>query len=238
MKHFLTFALFFLQLFVFLVNSEAVPVKKSVKKKGFTTFSHKSYKKAHPADLTLREKFLVVLDAGHGGTADGAKVQSLKEKRIALTTTLLAKKHLEAMGYPVVLTRSQDADLSLSQRAALANQHNASLFVSIHYNACKNSEAKGVEVFYYLPLIEDWRTRASRRLGTTILKTLLEETQALSRGVKHANHHVTRETRMPAVLVEGGFMTNKEECTLLKDRIYLNKIAKGIALGIDHYLRS
>jgi N-acetylmuramoyl-L-alanine amidase len=70
-----------------------------------------------------------------------------------------------------------------------------------------------------------------------ILKELISHTHALSRGVKAGNFHVIRDTTMPAVLVEGGFMTNKEERSNLRDKEYIDKIAKGIAHGIDKFLK-
>ncbi len=182
-------------------------------------------------------KPLVILDAGHGGYDEGSKVQSFQEKRIALTTTLLTRKYLDEMGYRVVLTRSRDTYLSLPQRVSIANKNKGSLFVSIHYNAARNHDAHGIEVFY-CDKTEAARARASHRLANTILYHLLDETQARSRGVKRGNHHVTRETEMPAVLVEAGFITNQEERKRLKSRDYLDQIAKGIAQGIDKYLKS
>jgi N-acetylmuramoyl-L-alanine amidase len=182
-------------------------------------------------------KQLIVLDAGHGGSDEGASMQSCQEKRVALSTTLMTKKQLEALGYRVLLTRSRDIYLSLPRRVSIANKAQGALFVSIHYNASRSKAAQGIEV-YYPSTKELWRSHASKRLANCILHYLLDETEALSRGVKEGNFHVIRETEMPAVLVEGGFITNQDERTLLKDRDYLNRIAKGIAQGIDKYLKS
>jgi len=183
-----------------------------------------------------QKKQLIILDAGHGGTEFGARVPSLIEKKIALITTLLTKKCLAEMGYRIILTRSRDVTISLPKRVAIANKSKADLFVSIHYNASRAKEAKGIEIFYY-PNGEPQRSRSSRLLAQSILGELLDQTRALSRGVKQGNHHVTRESTVPAVLVEGGFITNAEERSLLRDRSYLEKIARGIAMGIDRYLK-
>jgi N-acetylmuramoyl-L-alanine amidase len=198
-------------------------------------------KKPLPQTLYHAVKPLVILDAGHGGYDEGSKVHSLLEKRMTLTTTLLTRKYLDEMGYRVLLTRSRDIYLSLPQRVAIANRNKAALFVSIHYNAARNEEAKGIEVFYYDKGVKGAaaeRVRASHRLANTILYHLLDETAAKSRGVKRGNHHVTRETEMPAALVEAGFITNDEERELLKSKEYQDRIAKGIAQGIDKYLKS
>jgi len=180
---------------------------------------------------------LIILDPGHGGTDEGAKVQSVMEKRIALTTALLTKKQLESLGYRVIMTRSRDVFLTLPRRVDIANKSKAALFVSIHYNSSPNPTAKGIEIYYYEARGEE-RTRASKRLANTILYQVIDQTEAHSRGVRRGNFYVVRETSMPAILVEGGFMTNLDERFQLKDRKYLEKIAKGIAQGVHKFLHS
>jgi N-acetylmuramoyl-L-alanine amidase len=182
-------------------------------------------------------KPLIILDAGHGGMDEGTKVHALMEKRIALIATLLTKTHLEKLGYRVMLTRSRDTFIPLPRRVSIANKAQGSLFVSIHFNSAPSSDAKGIEIFYYNSK-ELWRSRASKRLANCILGRMLDQTQARSRGIKLGNFHVIRETAMPAVLVEGGFLTNKEERIRLRDRSYLDRIALGIAEGIDKYMRT
>jgi N-acetylmuramoyl-L-alanine amidase len=181
-------------------------------------------------------KPLIVLDAGHGGTDEGAKVNAFMEKKLSLTATILVKKHLEEMGYRVIMTRSRDVYLPLPRRVSIANKTKGSLFVSVHFNSSPSTEAQGIEIFYF-DSKELWRTRASKRLANCILGRIISQTDAHSRGIKQGNFHVIRETDMPAVLVEGGFMTNREERGKLREREYLDKLAVGIALGIDKYMR-
>lgn len=191
---------------------------------------------AHPpyvVDTSIRP--LIILDPGHGGYDEGSKVHAFKEKTLSLTTALCTRKCLTDMGYRVILTRSRDLYLSLNARVQLANKNKGALFVSIHYNAAHNKEAKGIEVFYYQKGAAA-RVRSSRRLANDILYHLIDETGAPTRGVKVGNHHVTRETEMPAVLIEAGFITNAQERKQLQSRGYIEKIAKGIALGIDKYI--
>lgn len=179
----------------------------------------------------------IMLDAGHGGRDEGTKVHSFKEKKITLATVLYTKRYLEQMGYRVILTRAKDIEVSLARRVALANKTRSALFVSIHFNASKNTEAKGVEVFYYDAKDQE-RTKNSRKLANYILHQVIDQTEASSRGVKVGNFHVIRETQIPAVLVEGGFVTNVQECSHLRKKEYLEHIAKGVALGIDRYFKS
>jgi N-acetylmuramoyl-L-alanine amidase len=180
---------------------------------------------------------LIILDAGHGGTDEGAKVSTFMEKKIALTTTFLTKKHLEELGYRVIMTRSRDIYLTLQRRVSIANKTKGSLFVSVHFNSSPSTEAQGIEIFYY-DSKEQWRARASKRLANCILYRVVNQTQAASRGIKQGNFHVIRETEMPAVLVEGGFITNRDERGKLREKAYLDRLAVGIAQGIDKYMKT
>ncbi len=180
-------------------------------------------------------KPLVILDAGHGGSDEGAKIRFFKEKKITLTTTTMVKRYLEELGYRVIMTRSRDVYIPLHRRVSIANKTKAVIFVSVHFNASQSREAKGIEIFYSTK--EAWRAQASKQLAATILRQVITETHAESRGVKAGNFHVIRETEMPAVLVEGGFITNADERSLLRENTYLSKLAKGIALGVDKYLK-
>ncbi len=182
-------------------------------------------------------KPLIILDAGHGGTDEGAKIHYFMEKRLTLMTTLLLRKYLSELGYRVIMTRSKDVFIPLDRRVSIANKTRAVLFISIHYNSSPSPDAHGIEIFYHNGS-DHKRAQQSRQLGSAILTELIGETHALSRGVKNGNFHVIRETTMPAVLVEGGFMTNTEERSNLRDKKYLDKIAKGVASGIDKYLKS
>jgi len=183
-----------------------------------------------------KEKPYIILDAGHGGKDQGAKVSNLEEKKLTLRTTYLTKKHLELLGYRVILTRARDVFLPLSTRVVIANTRNPSLFVSIHYNSAKSPAAKGIEVYYY-GSVAGKRREQSRKLASSILDQMIKETKASSRGVKKGNFQVIRETSMPAVLVEAGFMTNSEERAHLHSQHYLDQLAKGIADGIDKYVK-
>lgn len=179
-------------------------------------------------------KGLVILDAGHGGYDLGAHNQFCEEKVIALRTTMLVKKYLLDKGYRVMLSRQDDTFIPLKERALHANRIHAKVFVSIHYNAARNASAHGIEVFYYDKIL-DWRMHSSKRLASCILSKLLDKTHAASRGIKGGNFLVIRETSMPAILVEAGFITNSEECKKLRDPSYINCIARAIADGIDKF---
>ncbi|CAM0116921.1 hypothetical protein RSOCI_01060 [Rhabdochlamydiaceae symbiont of Dictyostelium giganteum] len=226
----------FILLWILPLFSEGSPLTRS---QAYSSVKSQSFKTPSRFLNTVPQhaKPLVIIDPGHGGGDEGAKVGYLMEKRLTLTSALMVRKNLEEMGYRVILTRSKDVFIPLSRRVSIANQTKAHLFVSIHYNTSPSEEAQGVEVFYYGPP-NLTRTKSSRFLGNAILYGITGHTKAVSRGVKRGNFHVIRETVMPSVLVEGGFMTHAKERSCLRDRLYLEKIARGIAQGIDSYFKA
>ncbi len=181
----------------------------------------------------------VVIDAGHGGLDLGARGYKpyCEEKRLSLQTAKLVKKYLGQLGYHVIMTRVSDAFISLSKRVETANKTGSDLFVSVHYNSSRNPTAKGIEVFFCDAKSNTLRTASSRKLASLVLTRLIHRTKAISRGVKKGNFYVIRETKMPAILVEGGFISNPGERNLLKDPKYLDQIARAIADGVDQYFK-
>lgn len=182
----------------------------------------------------------IVVDVGHGGTDRGARghIPYCEEKKLCLLTARLVRQYLDQLGYHVVMTRNTDDFIPLSRRVEIATQAQANIFVSVHFNSSRAPEAHGIEVFFHDSKEDKTRATASKKLADTILSRVLRRTCAQSRGVKKGNFYVIRETSMPAVLVEGGFISNAEERTLLKSRDYQEKIARGIADGIDQYFKA
>lgn len=190
-------------------------------------------------DVALVSEFhmpIIILDAGHGGEDLGATANGIVEKEGVLTTTLLTKKYLNQLGYRVVLTRDRDATVPLKRRVSIANRHESGLFVSIHFNSAPSKAAQGIEVFFCENRVSTGKSTISEKLASSILAKVLQQTDATTRGVKNASLHVIRETRIPAVLVEAGFITHIEESSKLKNREYLDKVARGIAQGIHAFL--
>ncbi len=194
-------------------------------------------KKAASLSSNTSQGPLIVLDAGHGGDDKGATVRQLQEKKITLLTALYAKKQLEEMGYRVLLTRKKDVYISLPKRVSIANQTDSALFVSIHCNAAQNHLAQGLEI-YYCKGGASARANASFSLAESALRHIIKETACSSRGVKTGRFYVIRETTMPAILIEIGFLTNYDEWASMRKKSYLEKMAKGISLGIDVYIKT
>lgn len=182
---------------------------------------------------------LIVLDAGHGGKDSGAKSTSAPltlEKNLNLKTAQYVNYYLKKFGFQTALTRNDDTFIPLDKRAGFANSLGSQLFVSIHFNSAKSQKAEGVEIFYYKSQKDSERTKESKLLGENIMTHIEMMTHSKSRGVKHGDYAVVRETLMPAILIEGGFMTNKNEMQNLRDDIYLKKLAWGIASGVREYV--
>ncbi len=212
------------------------PIEASVSKKRHRGFHTADRSQCHTQfqGPSYPLKPLIMLDAGHGGSDEGAKVGAVLEKKIALKASQVLKEALEVRGYEVRMTRARDEFLSLYKRVELANVVGARLFISLHCNSSPNSEAHGIEVFYY-DSKDPHRLKSSKKAASYTLHGLLQQTEAHSRGIKKGNFHVIRETSMPAILIEMGFLTNPDERGHLKDALYIEKIAQGIASGVDRF---
>ena len=182
-------------------------------------------------------RYTIVIDPGHGGNDGGTSSldKRILEKNLTLSTSLMLQEYLQRKGFNAVLTRNKDVYVSLSERSQFANSRRAHLFVSIHFNAAKNRNAEGIEIFYDGSSTIQSRAKLSKLLAQDVLKNILQLTQAENRGVKEREFFVIRKTWMPAILVEGGFLTNANEKNKLRDQRYLSQIALGIARGIEEY---
>ncbi|MCM1188579.1 MAG: N-acetylmuramoyl-L-alanine amidase [bacterium] len=176
---------------------------------------------------------LIVLDPGHGGEDEGCSRGDVTEKDINLEIAESLAGKLQEMGFDVILTREDsDTFLSLEDRVKLAEDNKADIYVSIHQNACEQQEAsvKGIETWYCE------RNGDSRRLAQLIHKGALGKTKAQERELCESdNLYVIRETSMPSCLIETGFLSNAEERENLCDPDYREKLAAGIAEGIQYY---
>lgn len=177
---------------------------------------------------------LIVLDAGHGGKDPGAisPFTGVKEKDLALAMAQKLKVKLENIGFKVYMTRDDDTYVELKSRAEIANNLGANAFLSIHINANGNQNPKGVEMLY----VPDGRDNKgfAQMLQTEVVKA----TGAASIGIiQRPNLVVIRETRMPAVLAELGFLTNPTEERLLQDAAYQDKLVQGMYNAILKYVK-
>ncbi len=192
-----------------------------------------AYFKEQPGEI------FIVIDPGHGGEDFGAHSTTrpkYHEKNLNLVLGRLLQQNLDFHGYKTAMTRQGDVFIALDKRAAYANNMNADLYVSVHFNSAPSVEAAGIEVYFYRSSNDPERTKKSSELAQAVLDNTVKMTHAKSRGIKHGDFAVIRKTNMPAILVEAGFLTNEKEMESIKDPAYLKKIAWGISLGINQYL--
>ena len=191
----------------------------------------------------------IFLDPGHGGSDSGAVENGVREKDLTLSVYNKVSSRLASLGYTVLTSRNTDKDVGLVSRADQANKSNADMFLSIHFNAGGRGTAYGIETYYYKheqgyePEINKdnhnspERIEKSRKLANKIQQNLLYKTGAYDRGVRRASFAVLRETSIPSILVELGFIDNQEEVNKIKTNEYQEKLADGIVDGIVEYYK-
>ena len=179
-----------------------------------------------------RGYYKVFIDAGHGGTDPGALGYGYRESDLNLQVAKKVESKLKSKGIDVKMSRSSDIFYSLSERAEMANDYGADAFVSIHQNSAEAKSANGIETYYNRNKEED------KPLSNDIQTQVISQTGANNRGVKNAEFTVLVKSKMISALVECGFITNELEVKKLSDSSYQDKLATGIANGIEEYLKS
>ncbi|AIF53451.1 N-acetylmuramoyl-L-alanine amidase [Pelosinus sp. UFO1] len=186
---------------------------------------------------------IIVVDAGHGGIDPGANRQGVLEKDINLAIALQLKNILNEYGAKVVLSRQSDIDLSpecdnekvrgryrrdLTARVEMAEESDADLFISLHANAVSNASRQGAEVFYYA------KSETGKELSNAI-QAELGKVVKTPRAANPAHYFVLRRNKIPAALIEVGYITNTVERSLLQTPEHQKKLADAIAKGINSY---
>ncbi len=205
---------------------------------------------AQLSTLPQDTKPVVVIDPGHGGENTGARSvrDNRFEKEFALDWALRLRPLLEGRGWKVYLTRTNDTDLVLPARVALAKEQNASLFLSLHFNSAERRDQSGLETYCLTPaglpstLTRDYEDDAALvfpnnafdnqnlRYALRLHRALVETTGGLDRGVRRARFMgVLRTQNRPAVLLEGGYLSNPREAQLIGQPEYRQKLAEAVA---------
>jgi N-acetylmuramoyl-L-alanine amidase len=196
----------------------------------------------------------VILDPGHGGYDKGATSSYGCEKDFALDVARNIKPLLEAKGLNVKMTRDSDIFVPLELRARIANAAKDSIFVSLHFNATDaNPSAQGFEIFSLTPrgapstaddalALRFMNMQAgspvdapSLALSMSVYHSVVGHFSEVDRGIKRARFAVLRLTKIPAILVEGGFLTERGESRLIAQSTWRAKLAQSIATGIINY---
>jgi N-acetylmuramoyl-L-alanine amidase len=196
----------------------------------------------------------VVLDPGHGGYDKGQVSRYGYEKDFALDVARKLRPILQSKGLRVIMTREGDYFVPLEVRAQIANAARDSIFVSIHFNATNDDpNATGFEIFSFTPRGAPSTSDSavapsalstqpgsavdaqSMALSACIYHSLLGHIPEYDRGIKRARFAVLRLTKVPAVLIEGGFLTEQGECKLIAQKEWRAKLAHAIGVGIESY---
>ena len=171
----------------------------------------------------------VVIDAGHGGHDVGGQWGRVYEKHLALDAAVRLEKHLKRMGYRTVMTRRGDYFLTLPQRCQIANRYRNAIFVSVHFNYTWKQDVSGLETFYF--------NSEGQKIANHVQNRMIRYTRSVDRNEKFSRFYVIRNTKMPSILVEGGFVSNEAERNRMKSGRFREALARAIADGIQRYDR-
>jgi N-acetylmuramoyl-L-alanine amidase len=213
---------------------------------------------AQPPAAFSKPSACIVLDPGHGGRDTGARGPTgLMEKTVSMELARKLALKLEP-DFQVLLTRSDDYQVDLPQRAALANQANALLMVSIHTGSSFLHRTEGIGVFYYAPLKADgrptphsddeaadqrWRNaqlrhkNASMILARSLYTALADEAAGNDRDIRGVPLKVLEGADLPAVLVEVGYITHPDTEMKLSTTEGIDRLTQALADGIRHYVQ-
>lgn len=181
---------------------------------------------------------VIVIDAGHGGKDPGTiGISGNYEKDINLEISKKLAEKLKLKGYKIILTRDSDEYVDNPSRAELANKKRARVFVSIHGNAMEdNSSVNGMQVLYYPNRESTIGDLNNNELARILKDSLINGTGAIDKGIiEREDLIVLNQTKMPAILIECGFLSNEKEEKLLLTDDYQNKVVDSIVNGLEEY---
>lgn len=184
-------------------------------------------------------KRVIVVDPGHGGKDPGTiGFSGNYEKEVNLEISKKLKKKLKSNGYKVILTRDSDEYVDNLLRAKTANKKRARVFVSIHCNSMENnSSVDGIQVLYYPNRESTIGDLNNNELAQIMMNSMVNGTGAKDKGIiERKDLIVLNQTKMPAIIIECGFLSNKNEEKLLLTEDYQNKIVDSIIDGLEEYL--
>lgn len=179
-------------------------------------------------------KFVVILDPGHGGTDPGATYPvgvdnpEVMEKDLTLDIALKIRETLEKAGVEVIMTRSRDTYPTLKERVDIANNSNADLYVSVHINSMDNKDhIDGAQVYYHQS------SDFGKKMASLVYDRLIDYTGLTERGVQDgSSFYVLKNTKMPAILTECGFITNPADREYMNSEKGRSEIASAISDGV------
>ncbi len=189
---------------------------------------------AKSPELPAEKSKIIILDPGHGGHDPGAAGVFSQEKNLNLALALAVEKELQQRGFQVYMSRRDDTFISLAGRCRAAEK--TDIFVSLHHNASLNKKASGVET--YAPSTRRENHTRSVMLAFSVHRRLAAVAAIPDRGMRSARYYVLENTKIPAILVEAGFISNAGEEKLINTVEYRQRIAAAIADGIVDFFTS
>ncbi len=220
------------------VTTAAIKMQDSIESEIISPASAKLIKIRFKRKITSLNQLTIVIDPGHGGKDPGAVASDgTREKDLNLDVALRLEKHLKALGFNTIMTRTNDTYVELGGRTDIANNNYADFFMSIHFNAF-NKTSKGIETLYYPNSINEDYTISNKKIADIFHTEILNALNRTSRGINaRPNLYVLNKTKMPAILAELGFITNPEELALAKTEDYREKASRALAVSILKYYR-
>lgn len=218
---------------VFKISSEKVKVveNKEPEESLQTTKKREGVITSTPVYNNKKNTSIIVIDAGHGGKDCGALRNGILEKDITLDVSDRLQSILQKKGYKVYMTRTNDTYVTLEDRVLFTENINPAVFVSVHVNSCNAESPKGIETHYYnddsLELANSVHTKLTKKISNTT-----------NRGLLKSRFYVIKNTTVPAILVEIGFISNTTERNELTTPERKQATAEGIAEGIIEYLNN
>ena len=186
----------------------------------------------------------IIIDAGHGGSDDGAVHNGLKEKDFTLDLALMLKERLEAKDYDVFLTRDSDDltgaydinnnnRINPTERVELINAIPADLVISLHMNSyATDTSVNGLEILY------GDNSELSKELADTLISPVIDACGTKNRGVKYRpDVLILQQANVPIVLIETGFITNQTDVANLQTFVYKHQLIQGIVEGVESYMK-
>ena len=216
---------------IIIARGKAVKISTAKKARKITVKKNKVSKsslvrKAGSSPITI------VIDPGHGGRQKGAVgPNGLAEKTVNLRVALRLRRYLRAAGVKVVMTRTTDKTLSLAARVRIARRARANRFISVHHNSSRNRRVNGTETY-----AKRGAKRRARSLARQVQNSLLRYLRLRNRGSKRANFYVLKNSRIPAILTEASFISNRTQASRLRRASHINKEAKAIFYGIKSHM--
>ena len=183
---------------------------------------------------------VIVIDPGHGygktaDKLDPGAIGNVTEQSVNLAVAKQLEEKLTAMGATVVRLKTESEFILTSTRPAVARSYGADMYISLHCNSASNTEAHGVEVYYFTSFSQPLASAINDSLSSYYDNTVYADGTSSSRGAKYSYYWVTLQQDFPSVLVEMGFISNERECMVMADSTYQSGMAQAIADGVYAY---